>query len=1451
MSDPIFTNISFNPYGLIDVGSLASPTLVDIDGDGDLDAFVGNNYGNTLFFRNTGTASIAVFAAASPNPFGLSDVGDLTNPAFVDIDGDGDLDAFIGNSYGNTLFFRNTGTTNNPIFAVPSSNPFGLTDVGSGASPTFADIDNDGDLDAFLGNSAGNTLFFRNTGTASSAIFAAPNPNPFGLSDVGFRASPIFADIDSDGDLDAFLGNNEGNTLFFRNSGTVSSPMFAASITNPFGINDVGISASPTFVDIDNDGDLDPFVGNQDGQTQFFQNVGTGNSPVFSIYPFGLGNVGNDASPTFADIDGDGDLDVFVGNNDGNTLFFQNTGTVNKPVFAAAITNPSGLINVGVNADPTFVDIDGDADLDAFIGNGTGNTLFFRNTGTTSNPVFVTPTTNPFGLINMGAGASPSFVDIDSDGDLDALVGSRYLNADTLFFRNTGTASNPVFTYYGANPFGLTGIINDGGSSPEIKPTFIDIDSDGDLDAFMGTANQIVFYRNMGTTSSPVFAIGRFNPFNLSNFGSYPSPTFVDIDGDGDLDAFVGNHDGNTRFFLNSAPGVSVTQSADTTAVIEGGAMDTFIVALRSAPSADVTITLDITPQINSNLNTITFTPLNWNLPQAVDISAVNDTVGEGRHTGVIKFTVNSTDASYNNITVNNIIVTITDDDLPAVDPALTFTATNPFGLINVGQDASPTFVDIDGDRDLDAFVGNYDGDTLFFKNIGTANTPLFVSPSINPFGLSDVGSNARPTFVDIDGDGDLDAFVGNVYGETSFFQNTGTTNNPLFAVAITNPFGLNDVGRYAASPAFMDIDGDGDLDVFVGNNYGNTLFFRNTGTASNPVFATASPNRFGLSDVGKFASPTFVDSDGDGDQDAFISNSVGNTLFFRNTGTSGDPVFAAASSNPFGLTDVGSGASPAFVDIDSDGDLDAFIGNSTGNALFYINNHAPNVTNTSAAETYTEDTPLNLINIGVSDIDSASVTAILTLSNTTAGSLNVATSGAVTSIYNSATGIWTASGAIADVNTLLANVAFTPATNFNSAFSMSTSISDGVAAAITGNKSFSGIAVNDAPTIANAIVDQSATSDAAFNFEIPANAFNDVDVNDVLTYTATLVNNSSLPSWLNFNAITRTLSGTPLISDVGTISLKVTAIDGSSASVSDEFNLTVANNNGVVLASTAGNDILTGTSSNNDTVTYASATAPVSVSLLITVQQNTIGAGLDTLTSIENLIGSNFNDNLTGDTKNNVLTGGGGNDTLRGWNGVDTMVGELGNDTYFVENVGDIVTEKLGEGADTVSSTVTYTLSGNVENLTLTGALAINGTGNTQSNKITGNNANNQLTGGGGSDTLDGAAGTNTLTGGVGNDIFKFTTKTHSDTITDYNVANDTIQLENSIFTALTATGTLAVSQFKIGTQALDANDFIIYNNSTGVLLYDADGNGVGASVQIVTMGTGLAMTNADIVVI
>jgi large repetitive protein len=348
MTDPIFSAPVTNPFGLTDVGYFATPTFADIDGDGDLDAFVGNDRGNTLFYyRNTGSASNPQFDVSSTNPFGLTNVGAFAKPTFADIDGDGDLDAFVGEEYGNTLFYRNTGSATNPQFAASSTNPFGLTDVGFFAAPTLADIDGDGDLDAFVGNNVGNTLFYRNTGSATNPQFDAPSANPFGLTDVGYSAAPTFADIDGDGDLDAFVGNDIGNTLFYRNTGSASNPQFAASSTNPFGLTDVGYSATPTFADIDNDGDLDAFVGNRGGNTLFYKD--SFNQPPTAVNDAVSTNEntllnGNvlAANPTTADSDPNGDTLTVTGATIGGTAI-----TLGQ---ATALGN--GLLTV--NADGTF-----------------------------------------------------------------------------------------------------------------------------------------------------------------------------------------------------------------------------------------------------------------------------------------------------------------------------------------------------------------------------------------------------------------------------------------------------------------------------------------------------------------------------------------------------------------------------------------------------------------------------------------------------------------------------------------------------------------------------------------------------------------------------------------------------------------------------------------------------------------------------------------------------------------------------------------------------------------------------------------------------------------------------------------------------------------------------------------------------------------------------------------
>jgi Ca2+-binding RTX toxin-like protein len=242
------------------------------------------------------------------------------------------------------------------------------------------------------------------------------------------------------------------------------------------------------------------------------------------------------------------------------------------------------------------------------------------------------------------------------------------------------------------------------------------------------------------------------------------------------------------------------------------------------------------------------------------------------------------------------------------------------------------------------------------------------------------------------------------------------------------------------------------------------------------------------------------------------------------------------------------------------------------------------------------------------------------------------------------------------------------------------------------------------------------------------------------------------------------------------------------------------------------------------------------------------------TLTGVAaiNGTGNTLNNVITGNGAANSLSGGLGNDVLNGVAGIDTLTGGDGNDTYTIETVGDLVVETNAVaatgGIDTVlSSLAAYTLTANVENLTLTGVAAINGTGNTLNNVITGNGATNNLNGGAGNDTL---------TGGLGADTFRFdaalNASTNRDSITDFTLLQgDTIQLENSIFTALTTPG-LAESAFLIGATATTTNQRILYNSTTGVLSYDSDGSTVGGvgAIPFATLGIGLGLTHTSFTV-
>jgi Ca2+-binding RTX toxin-like protein len=233
--------------------------------------------------------------------------------------------------------------------------------------------------------------------------------------------------------------------------------------------------------------------------------------------------------------------------------------------------------------------------------------------------------------------------------------------------------------------------------------------------------------------------------------------------------------------------------------------------------------------------------------------------------------------------------------------------------------------------------------------------------------------------------------------------------------------------------------------------------------------------------------------------------------------------------------------------------------------------------------------------------------------------------------------------------------------------------------------------------------------------------------------------------------------------------------------------------------------------------------------------------------TEVENLIlTGSAAINGTGNTLDNGINGNGAANVLNGGGGADTMKGGGGDDTYVVDNAGDTATESSASGGtDTVRSSVSFTLTSNVETLVLTGSSAIDGTGSSLANSITGNAAAN---------VLDGREGSDTLIGGGGADRFVFATPlgaANVDHVADLDPLADTIVLDNAVFGGL-PTGALATGAFRTGTAAVDADDRIIYDQATGNLFFDADGSGGGGQILFAVLNNAPAsLSAADFTVI
>lgn len=266
--------------------------------------------------------------------------------------------------------------------------------------------------------------------------------------------------------------------------------------------------------------------------------------------------------------------------------------------------------------------------------------------------------------------------------------------------------------------------------------------------------------------------------------------------------------------------------------------------------------------------------------------------------------------------------------------------------------------------------------------------------------------------------------------------------------------------------------------------------------------------------------------------------------------------------------------------------------------------------------------------------------------------------------------------------------------------------------------------------------------------------------------------------------------------------------------------------------------------------------------------ETSSVGAGTDTVeasvtwtlgSNIENLVlsGTGALDGI-GNTLNNSLTGNAGANILNGGTGADTMTGGAGDDTYVVDNAGDIVSENNAEGLDSVESSVTYTLGSNIENLTLTAATAINGTGNISDNTIIGGGGVNVITGGGGNDYLDGGAGADTMRGGSGNDTYVVSVATDIITIdATYETGGTDTVLSAVAWTLASGLENLTLTGASVINGTGNSSDNTIIGNSAKNVLtgnggHDRlDGGSAGADTMLGGTGDDIYVVNTTTTVV
>ena len=549
--------------------------LVDIDSDGDADLSVMQYTGEKTLYRNIRSENGHRWEIDNSYFEGVEDHSGIGyRHRLVDIDQDGDADLFIARSHSLHLYL-NIGTGESPIWSLIDTN-YQNIETRSYTPFKLTDVDGDGDFDLLIVRS-NRISFYENV--------VVDDKDSLVLRDSDYarnRGAPIWdleaGDVDGDGDIDLFLDKGFG-VWFLENTSTMDTSTWVWSKLQ-VGLRETFEPPSTLALgDIDKDLDLDFVLGMQvdflfciegchpemdlylsGGGIKFYENIGSTSTPEWDIRSksYIALDIGDHLAPSFADLDGDGDQDFFIRKNFllDRSYFYENMGNASEADWYFKSNNYFAFLR-GTEYSLSFVDIDNDGDLDLYTGHGYwednlsfwiprgGNISFYRNVGSASTPEWILEE-DSIGIDNSGSFKRPTFGDIDNDGDFDLVYGNRA--GYVIFYHNVGSIEEPSWAFSDS--------IYTGGIYA--SPALGDVDLDGDLDLVVGIRpdtlgvdeGRLLFYRNVGTPDEAIWE------YETDTYGGVPlpewtNPSFVNIDGDGDLDLFVGVRKGGMIYLEN------------------------------------------------------------------------------------------------------------------------------------------------------------------------------------------------------------------------------------------------------------------------------------------------------------------------------------------------------------------------------------------------------------------------------------------------------------------------------------------------------------------------------------------------------------------------------------------------------------------------------------------------------------------------------------------------------------------------------------------------------------------------------------------------------------------------------------------------------------------------------------------------------------------------------------